>query len=582
MALSINTNLYSLTAQRNLTSSTQDLGRSLQRLSSGLRINSAADDAAGLAISDRMTTQIRGMSQALRNVNDGVSMLQTADGALSTVTESLQRIRELAVQSANATNSAADRAALMQEVRQRLDEIDRIGKTAAFNGQKLFATGGGSIGGDENQRAVADGLRMAWLENAENMIRDYYGIQGDGAALQIDITQDSDGGSGYAAFVASQVGGPNGRGTNLRLSLDMANFTPANLPNGGAAPFYNDRIIAHEMVHAVMARATNWASLTSTSQWFVEGAAEFIHGADERLAIDIANAAGADLNARIATVVNEVASWQQTSADYSAGYVATRYLHDRLQAAGFSGGIRDFMTYLNGAGAPTMDQAMTNFFGSGYTQASFLAEIQADSGNGLSNGVMFVLNRMNLTNTDTGAIGGFDADGGAVKTADSVVAATGSRYGDDVLSGFAETWEVLETGTPATRNASLQVGGNVGETIEVRVGAMSTAAMGLGDVDIAAGQFSAQRALLHIDQAIEYVAGQRAVLGAQLSRMDTTIASLQVSVENTSASNSLILDADYALETASLVRAQILQQAGTAIVAQANSIPQNILSLLRS
>jgi flagellin len=360
----------------------------------------------------------------------------------------------------------------------------------------------------------------------------------------------------------------------------MADFTPPNLPNGGSAPMFNDRIIAHEMVHAVMARATNWTSLVGTSQWFVEGAAEFIHGADERLAADIANAAGATQDARIDAVVNEVASWQLQSADYSAGYVATRYLHDKLKSAGFSGGLKDFMQYLNGAGAPTMDQALTHFFGPGATQATFLAEIQADSGNGLSNGVMFVKTKMNLANSDTGAIGGFDADGGAYKTADSVVADMGTHYGDDVLQGFKETWEVLKTGVAGTRTATLQVGANVGQTVDVNLGAMSLSSMGIDDLDIST-MLGSQLALAHIDTAIEYVSSQRATVGAQLSRMDSTVASMQAGVEAASASNSRILDTDYATETMSLVRSQILQQAGTAIVAQANSVPQNVLALLR-
>ena len=126
MALVINTNVMSLNAQRNLSTSGSQLATSLQRLSSGLRINSAKDDAAGLAISDRITTQIRGLNQAARNANDGISLAQTTEGALQEVTNNLQRIRELAVQSANATNSASDRAALDQEVQQRLAEIDRI------------------------------------------------------------------------------------------------------------------------------------------------------------------------------------------------------------------------------------------------------------------------------------------------------------------------------------------------------------------------------------------------------------------------------------------------------------------------
>lgn len=138
MALTINTNVASLNAQRNLTSSSMDLATSLQRLSSGLRINSAKDDAAGLAISERMTTQIRGMNVAMRNANDGVSLAQTAEGSLDSVSNSLQRIRELAVQSANATNSASDRAALDAEAQQLKNEIDRVATQTNFNGVKLL------------------------------------------------------------------------------------------------------------------------------------------------------------------------------------------------------------------------------------------------------------------------------------------------------------------------------------------------------------------------------------------------------------------------------------------------------------
>ncbi len=138
MAQVINTNVLSLNAQRNLTTSQSALATSLQRLSSGLRINSAKDDAAGLAISNRFTTQIRGLNQAVRNASDGISLSQTAESALGELTNNLQRIREIAVQSANATNSASDRAALDQEVQQRLAEIERIATQTSFNGQKVL------------------------------------------------------------------------------------------------------------------------------------------------------------------------------------------------------------------------------------------------------------------------------------------------------------------------------------------------------------------------------------------------------------------------------------------------------------
>jgi flagellin len=138
MALTINTNIGSLNAQRNLGKSQASLANSMQRLSSGLRINSAKDDAAGLAISDRMTSQIRGMNQAARNANDGISMAQTAEGALGEVTNILQRMRELSVQSANASNSSADRSSLNSEFSQLKEEIDRIADTTQFNGKTLL------------------------------------------------------------------------------------------------------------------------------------------------------------------------------------------------------------------------------------------------------------------------------------------------------------------------------------------------------------------------------------------------------------------------------------------------------------
>lgn len=138
MSSVINTNVMSLNAQRNLLRSSGDLATSMQRLSTGLRINSAKDDAAGLAISERMTSQIRGMNQAVRNANDGISLVQTAEGALQEVTNNLQRIRELAVQSANDTNSGDDRTALQAEVTQLLAEIDRVADQTQFNGKKLI------------------------------------------------------------------------------------------------------------------------------------------------------------------------------------------------------------------------------------------------------------------------------------------------------------------------------------------------------------------------------------------------------------------------------------------------------------
>ena len=162
----INTNIASLNSQRNLNTSQMSLGTALQRLSSGLRINSAKDDAAGLAISERFTSQIRGLNQATRNANDGISLAQTAEGAMSEVTNNLQRIRELAVQSANATNSASDRTALQNEVTQLLAEIDRVASTTSFNNVKLldgtFNNQQFQVGSSANQTITMSAITSAF------------------------------------------------------------------------------------------------------------------------------------------------------------------------------------------------------------------------------------------------------------------------------------------------------------------------------------------------------------------------------------------------------------------------------------
>jgi flagellin len=188
MAQVINTNVLSLNAQRNLTTSQSSLATALQRLSSGLRINSAKDDAAGLAISDRFTTQIRGLNQAVRNASDGISLAQTTESALGELTNNLQRIREIAVQSANASNSAADRAALDQEVQQRLAEVQRIATQTAFNGQKVlngtFGNAVFQVGANVGE-TITVGLSTSMLTTQIGKTSDYVGGAAYNSALAV-------------------------------------------------------------------------------------------------------------------------------------------------------------------------------------------------------------------------------------------------------------------------------------------------------------------------------------------------------------------------------------------------------------
>ncbi len=580
--MQINTNVHALSTMRHMATSSTALQASLQRLSTGARINSARDDAAGLAIADRMTSQLRGTGQAIRNMMDGVSMLQTAEGAISTVNETLQRIRELAVQAANGTNSSIDKEALQGEVNQLLAEIDRIGTTTTFNGLKIFSQSTTSIGGDANQRAVMDGMKLGWLENSEARIKQYYGIVGDGAQMDVRVTGYTDGQYGVAAYVSGNDDG-TGKLTNLTLQADMADFTPANLPNGGNPPMYNDRVILHEMVHAVMGRTVN---ITSLSNWFIEGAAEFIHGADERLAGDLSaidgNTGDAVTDADITALVQNIAdaggtpTWSLDSAHYSSGYAAVRYLHQKLKDAG-EDGIKDFFTYLNqNSNTAGLDAAFEHFFGTGagnpsYGEAEFLQEFRA-------NGLNYIKNEMDLTNGDTGAVGGLDADGGTSYSAESIITMNGSRYGEAALEGFTLNFETLASSTPEANTLVFHVGYKANQTISTQVGAVGAQALGLAGLDIAN---LSSVALVHIDEALEYVNSQRAEIGAQLSRFETASRSLETSNINVAAARSRIMDADFAQETANLVRNQILQQSAMAMLAQAKAVPQVALQLLR-
>ena len=577
MALTLNTNIASLNAQRNLSAPQGTLGKTLQRLSSGLRINSAVDDAAGLAISERMTTQVRGLVQAVRNANDGVSLLQTSDAALVSVTQSLQRIRELAVQAANSTNSDTDRSAIQQEIAQLTQEIDRVGRTTSFNGRKVFAQTTESAVGNPDELAVLDGLQSGWLSAAEDLIREHFGIEASGQSIKIELTSFTDGAGGTLARVTGQTGS-SGPASNITLQVDMADFVPANPPNGGTAPVYNDRVLAHEMTHAVMFATMNVGHMFANSQqFFLEGSAELVHGADERLYSDLVRLGGtaADgINDVMAMVDDWGTSWDGSSEAYSAAYAGMRYLDAEIKAAG-GAGIKDIMTYLAGDTSRTLDQALANASSGRFADVDeFKADFQA-------NGAAFIsdlLSSGELTDNDTGAIGGANASGGPTKTPESVVMNVATRSGEDQLSGFKEAWEKVAAASSVGPTQSLQIGANVGQTLDIDSFAMNGAALDILDADVTVDP---NRVIAKMDRALEYVNARRADIGAQLNRLDSAVANLSASAESLTASRSRIQDADYAAETAALTRAQLLQQAGVAMIAHANTTPQLVLQLLR-
>jgi flagellin len=313
----------------------------------------------------------------------------------------------------------------------------------------------------------------------------------------------------------------------------------------------------------------------NNQQFFLEGTAELMHGADERLYSDIqTNGGGAG---GVTAIMNKVAAWgtgwDGSSESYSAAYAGMRWLDQQIKAAGGSG-IKDITTYLAADPTRTLDQALQNASSGAFTGvADFKTKFQA-AGAAYIGGL---LSSGSLTDADTGAIGGANASGGQTRTAASVVPDIANRSGEDQLEGFTETWETIAKRSFVTASKSLQVGANVGETLDVNAFAMNATALDIKDADVV----SNANAVIHkMDRALDYINARRADIGAQLGRLDSNVASLMASSESLTASRSRIQDTDYAQETANLTRSQILQQAGMAMVAQANTIPQVVLKLL--
>jgi flagellin len=554
MPLTINNNISSLSSQRDASTRSKELARSVERLTSGLRINRASDDAAGYAISERMASGLRGMSQATRNINDAASMLQVADSAMAQVTDSLQRLRELAVQAGNGSFTDSDRATLQQEAVQLLGHISQLGTQTAFNGETVFAQDGTSIGGDAKKRAVIDGLKTGWLSSAESLVKKYYGIEADGVSMTINL-DDTDGAANVLASVSGTTSGGSGKFNDIHLNIDMADFGTGTTADGGSAPLFNDRVIAHEMVHAVMSRATDF----QFPQWFTEGTAELIQGADERLKAAIAGGS-------VAAVVASVAG----SFTYEGGYAASRYMHDKLKGMGVDGGMKGIMQYLNQHQGSSLDQALNAVTNGVYADTNaFVADFSA-------NGAAFITGKMDLNNADTGAIGGLDADGGPSRSAKDVVNDVGERSAADPTAGFKEIFPTIG-GYSGTRRVQVQAGARPEDMIELTFSAMNASALGLADLDLTRSAV----AILHIDQALEFVNQQRVVAGASSSRLDVAATALSRGSETLAAARSRVRDADFAAEATALTRNQILQQAAEAMLSQANSRPQAVLQLLR-
>ena len=485
MSMSINTNISSLNAQRNGSKVSDQLATSMARLSSGLRINSAKDDAAGLAISERFTAQIRGLNQAARNANDGISLSQVAEGALGSVSSNLQRIRELAVQAANATNSTADRAALQQEVGQMISEVQRVGTQTEFNGIKLLD---GSFQGQNFQVGANAGQVIGITQ-----IVDTRSTSLGSASLTAQ-------GSIAGVVTAGTVNGMTAAVAATGFTISTANggtTTPITYPANSGADAIASAISAGGANIGVTATASNSTTLSALSG---PGTISFtLNGQAVSAVVNDQNDLGGLISA-----INGVAAASGVTATFSSSSAKNAITLTTTDGRNVS--------LLNFANS-TVGNDSVSFGGTTLTEGGTVS---------------------------------------AVKTGTVAIAST--------------------KGALSTANASAQVFALAG----TNNGVFSS----LAAVDISTAA-AATSALGVVDAALAQINSSRADLGAYQNRFATTVSSLQTTGENLSAARSRIQDADFAAETAALSRAQVLQQAGNAMVAQANALPQQVLALLR-
>lgn len=613
MAQVINTNIASLNAQRNLNSTQGSLNTSLERLSSGLRINSAKDDAAGLAISSRFTTQINGLNQAIRNANDGISLAQTAEGALGASGDSLQRIRQLALQSANSTNSASDRDALNSEVQQLLAEIDRVGQTTQFNGTNIldgsFSSAQFQVGANANQTinfsvagATTDILGAFQVTSAAVTTSAF-----DGSGFTINGVEVGVSAATSAAGVTAESAAAKATAINAVTNQTGVSATATNTLDGVASvagsSLANGALTINGISVGSIAAATDGSAVTQ--------------GRNARDAINaVSSQTGVTATANAATGVLTLTA--SDGRDITLAGTNAQAVTDIFNATGL-----DAATEANPTGQSTRDItfAVTDGIVAGDTVATnelvhgdtiaignltyeiidvggtasgsnVGVELAAAAGNQSTAVAVAVRDAINAQHTAGNTTLTATNAAGVLTVTDDRLGAYAIGVTDSLTDAAASTQAATTTGTNAAGATAVQNLGTLtlSSASNFTLGGADLAFAGLSNaspalsklntVDISSVQ-GANDAIAILDGALSQVNSIRAGLGAIQTRFESTISNLSTTAENLSAARSRILDADFAQETANLTRSTILQQAGISILSQANALPQQVLSLLQ-
>lgn len=529
MALTVNTNIASLNTQRNLQNSSNALQTSMQRLSTGSRINSAKDDAAGLQISNRLTSQISGLGVAVRNANDGISLAQTAEGALQQSTNILQRMRDLSLQSANGSNDSTDRQALQKEVSQLQSELTRISETTVFGGRKLldgtFSNVGFQVGANSFE-AISFSIASA-----------------DAAKLGKEVkTADlSLAGVTTASIAAASTTAESAvKEQTLTVTADGKSYE-AKVAKGASA--------------GDVAR-----SLTDVTFGKVQASAQ--------TAVQLGSANVGDTSDAMTVSINGVSLGSITgAADDSAFATAlAQKINDEVAAGNLSSTIQAVVDDTDDTKVNLVDTAGGNI--SVKFQASSDGDASGTAPSLSVNNFTGKVDASDLANADASLLG---SSGQTLNSAGAGTVITGvmefKTTAEAVSLHSSDTTGGITSAATATNGAGTR--SNIVNEFKTVLAI---------DVTTASG---AQQAIDVLDASIAAIDSQRADLGAVQNRFDNTIANLQNIGENVSAARGRIQDTDFAAETANLSKNQILQQAGTAILAQAKQLPQAVLSLLQ-
>jgi flagellin len=588
MAMVINSNIMSLNAQNQLTKSQNELNTSMERLASGKRINSAADDAAGLAIANRMTSQIRGLDQAVRNANDGQALIQTAEGALDETTNILQRMRELSIQSANGTYDSGNRSTLNAEVRQLQDELTRIAETTNFNGQKLLDGSLGElvlqVGSEANQTISAEIGKLDAKGLGGQAAGDVVGTTMGGSANISALSVITGVGGTTMSINGQSVGALDGETTltgilktiNSNVSgVEVSAFTELKAAEEGDGVLRGDETVVIKSIgpdtETNQIEITDTGSLQEVVDQINQKGAGFIKAEiDEDGKLLLSN----DTGARI--VVEDGASATGTPALSALGMDATDTDKSTSNAQ-----LAFTITDPN-----LVDDGVKIEFGAN-VDADMIADIgvQARDGGDITGAIVTTSTALNEGDLQINGvnIGAADGDATLANQADNVVKAINEKS--------AETGVVAIANSDGSIKLDSVDGSEI--TIAIKAGSDATAATGfiesnnasstgnsVADINISTAA-GAQKAIGILDNALEQVNSVRGDLGAISNRLDYTMNNLSNISENQAAARSRIEDADFAKESANLSRAQVLQQAGTAMLAQANAAPQQVLSLLQ-